>query len=720
MKTTRPFSTTLLASLVVSALGLAGTAYAGGTPEHMAAQKHQIASAYLNTTDRIIVKYKGTSALTGLSTQSVGNARAAASSLSSRYGVHLNFLRRAHNGAQVLKMDNAMSLRDAAALAARIKAGDSTVEYAEPDRMLHPLMVPNDTRYSDQWDLFDPTGGLNVQGAWDKATGSGVYVAVLDTGYRPHADVAANIVGGYDMINDTAVANDGNGRDSDAKDPGDWVKAGECGNGYPEADENSSWHGTHVAGTIAAVTNNNLGIAGIAYNAKVVPVRVLGKCGGYTSDIADGMVWASGASVSGLPTNPYPAKVINLSLGGAGACDTTTQNAINTARARGTVFVIAAGNDNTNVSNANPANCSGVIAIAATNKQGGRAYYSNYGSLIDVAAPGGAQSYANDPNGTLSTLNDGATTPGNDTYVYYQGTSMATPHVAGVAALMLSANPSLTPDQVESLLKSSARAFPATCSQCGAGIVDATAAVNAALGNSGGGGGGGGGNVLQNGVAATGLSASTGSDVVYTMTVPAGASGLSFAISGGSGDADLYVKFGSTPTDSSYDCRPYKSGNAESCAISNVQAGTYYVRVKAYSSYSGVSLVGSYTTGGSGGGGGAPLTYENTTDYAIPDNNATGISSPVSVTRTGASGTVTVDVNIVHTYSGDLVVDLVAPNGTVYNLQNRSGGSADNIVKTFTVNAGSTSSNGTWNLRVKDRASQDTGYINSWKLTFAN
>ncbi|RZA17301.1 MAG: hypothetical protein EOP93_13600 [Lysobacteraceae bacterium] len=203
----------------------------------------------------------------------------------------------------------------------------------------------------------------------------------------------------------------------------------------------------------------------------------------------------------------------------------------------------------------------------------------------------------------------------------------------------------------------------------------------------------------------------------YTMVVPSGASNLTFTMSGGTGDADMYVKAGSAPTDSSYDCRPYKSGNAEACTIAAPTAGTYYVRLKAYSAFSGVSLVGDYTTGG--GGGGTAQTYTNGTDVAITDNNTTGVTSTINVSgRTGnAPASTSVAVNIVHTYSGDLVVDLVAPDGTVYNLQSRVGGSADNIVKTYTVNLSSEAINGAWKLRVSDRASADTGYINSWSIT---
>ena len=219
-------------------------------------------------------------------------------------------------------------------------------------------------------------------------------------------------------------------------------------------------------------------------------------------------------------------------------------------------------------------------------------------------------------------------------------------------------------------------------------------------------------NVLQNGVAETGLSGSQGQQINYTMQVPATATSLSFSSSGGSGDADLYVKFGSAPTLSSYDCRPWKNGNNETCDISNIQAGTYHVMLNGYSSFSGVSLTGNYTEGSSGG------SFENTNNYNIPDNNNTGIQSPISVSRSGASNTVSVEVNIVHTYKGDLIVDLIHPDGTTYNLHNRTGGGTNNINQTYSVNVGSKDSAGTWNLKVRDRANVDTGYIDSWKLTF--
>lgn len=402
------------------------------------------------------------------------------------------------------------------------------------------------------------------------------------------------------MISSAQVAQDGNGRDSDARDEGDWTNDNECIPG--RRGTNSSWHGTHVAGTIAAVANNT-GVVGAAFGSKVVPIRALGRCGGSLSDIADAMIWGAGGNVPGVPTNPNPAKVLNLSLGGGGECGSTIQSAINRARSLGATVVVAAGNSTQNVAGnpsqnippATPANCNGVVTVAATNRNGGRAFYSNFGNLVDVAAPGGETRVANDPNGVLSTLNSGRRDPGRDSLAFYQGTSMATPHVAAAAALLYAANPSITPTQVENTLKNTARSFPRSCGGCGDGIVDAAAAVAAV---------GGGSNptptpvpdnsVLQNGTAKTGLSGGRNTARRYTMQVPAGASNLSFRIGGGSGDADIYVRFGSAPTTSTYDCRPFRNGNNERCNISNARAGTYHVMVVGYRAYSGVSLVGSF------------------------------------------------------------------------------------------------------------------------------
>ena len=428
------------------------------------------APAASDVTDRLIIQYRSAAEAAVPSAAALTRAGAVLQS----HGRKLGHLRRTADGAHVFKLDRAAPVAELRQIAQELGNGNADVEYAEPDLRMQPQLTPNDASYGSQWDLFEATAGLNLPTAWDKSTGTGVVVAVIDTGVRPHADLAANLLPGYDFIADaTLVSNDGDGRDADPADPGDWTSAGLCYSG--SAASNSSWHGTHVAGTIAALTNNGVGVAGVAFGAKVLPVRALGRCGGYTSDIADAMVWAAGGSLYGVPANANPARVLNLSLGGTGACPTTYQNAINSVRAKGAVVVVAAGNANTDAVNTAPANCAGVVTVAAVNRSGGKASYSNYGSAVDLAAPGGDSGA-----GILSTLNAGTTVPGADRYAWYMGTSMATPHVAGVAALMLSRNPQLTPDDVETRLKASVRPFPASCSQCGTGLLDANAAVDAA------------------------------------------------------------------------------------------------------------------------------------------------------------------------------------------------------------------------------------------------
>ncbi|MFC4158626.1 S8 family peptidase [Chitinimonas lacunae] len=425
-------------------------------------------------TDRLIVKYKPTLNRAAGNTANQFTATATLKSL----GLEAKAERTIGTGAQVIKLAQPLSEAEAQMLADNMAALDRNVEYAEPDLMMRHMMTPNDKGFNLQWDYTDPVGGMNLPAAWDKATGKGVVVAVVDTGYRPHADLKGNIVGGYDFISDKDVGNDGDdGRDADAQDPGDANAQDECGPGEPASP--SSWHGTHVAGTVAAVTNNGNGIAGVAPDAKVLPVRVLGKCGGLTSDIADGIIWAAGGKVDGVPTNPYPAKVINLSLGSPKprACSPTTQAAIDKARALGAVVVVAAGNDNGNADLYASANCKGVVVVAATNKLGARAPYSNYGSVVTVSAPGGDLSEKAE-NGILSTLNMGKAGPEADGYAYYEGTSMATPHVAGLAALILSKFPKLTPDQVAERLKKNVRPLSERCDGCGSGIVDAARALS--------------------------------------------------------------------------------------------------------------------------------------------------------------------------------------------------------------------------------------------------
>ena len=430
-------------------------------------------------TDRIIIKYKDPVRLSAMDVLP-GSARMQA--LNTAAGVSISYEHAMSGDAHVLRLTSRLPEAEVQTIADKISALPD-VQYAEPDRVLQPALTPNDPRWSDQWQYYD-TYGMNLPAAWDYTTGvNSTVVAVIDTGYRPHADLAGRFVQGYDFISDVQVANDGDLRDADAQDPGDWITSAEASSGFFAGciAENSSWHGTHVAGTIGANTNNSVGVAGVNWQAKILPVRVLGKCGGYTSDIIDGMRWAAGLTVSGVPANANPAKVLNISLGGPGTCSVAQQSAIDDINATGAIIVVAAGNSNDATSNYSPANCNNVIVVGATNKSGLRAYYSNYGSIVDVSAPGGSQSSASDPNGILSTLNTGTTVPVTDTYAYYQGTSMATPHVVGLVSLMLAISPTLDYTRTETILKSTARSFASgsDCASvgCGAGIINAYAAL---------------------------------------------------------------------------------------------------------------------------------------------------------------------------------------------------------------------------------------------------
>ena len=415
-----------------------------------------------SVTDRFIVRLRDPAA----------DVRARLPAIAGRSGRAFTYLRAMSGGAHGVRLTggaaaaavSGLAARDANRLVAQQLMADPEVAYAEPDRKLYPMLTPNDTLYPQQWNYFEAAGGIDLPAAWDITTGSNaIVVAVIDTGIRPHADLAGRTVPGYDFIGDTSVSGDGDGRDADPSDPGDYG----CGN-------SSSWHGTHVSGTVGAASNNGAGVTGVNWVSKILPARVLGTCGGYISDIADAMRWSAGLAVAGVPANANPARVENLSLGGTETCSNTMQSAINDVVARGTVVVVAAGNENADSSTSEPANCSGVISVAATNRQGGRAGFSNFGSLVTLSAPG---------TSILSTLVTGSTTPGSDTYGFYSGTSMSTPHVAGVVSLMLSQNPALTPAQVKARLIATARPFPTgtggdcTTALCGAGIVDAAKAL---------------------------------------------------------------------------------------------------------------------------------------------------------------------------------------------------------------------------------------------------
>ena len=402
-----------------------------------------------------------------------GTVNAAIAEVARGVGLGLQVRRQLATGAHLIEVDSKLPTPDAAALM-RAFARRGDVEYVEPDAMMQANFTPDDTHYGVQWHYFEAVAGMNLPVAWDASTGSGVVVAVLDTGQTNHEDLNGQFVAGYDFISDTFVSRDGDGRDVDPNDEGDWSERNDCY--FGSRSSNSSWHGTHVAGTVAAATNNNQGVAGVAFDAKIQPVRVLGRCGGYLSDIADAIVWASGGSVSGVTGNATPAQVINMSLGGSGSCGATYQNAINTAVNSGATVVVSAGNSNANAANYRPANCNNVITVAASDREGNRASYSNYGSSVEITAPGGESG----SSGVASTLNDGSTVQTDDIYVYYQGTSMAAPHISGLAALMYSLDPGLTPAGVLQLMQGNARLLAGSCSGgCGAGLADAAATLSA-------------------------------------------------------------------------------------------------------------------------------------------------------------------------------------------------------------------------------------------------
>jgi serine protease len=375
-------------------------------------------------------------------------------------------------GDVLVEVDRALDRVEAERLMRQI-AEDPSVDYVFPDARVQAAYTPNDQYYYLQYNLLSQIGGTRTNVAWDTGfRGQGKIVAVIDTGITSHPDLSANVLPGYDFISDLFTANDGNGRDANAADPGDWVAAGQCGSGSGAQD--STWHGTHVAGIVAAVADNKIGIAGMAPRAKILPVRALGRCGGWWSDVIDAITWASGGAVTGVPAvGARKAHVINLSLGAKQACWPGLQKAINGAVARGTTVVAAAGNANVNVSGYAPAGCANLISVAATDSKGARAAFSNFGAGVDVAAPG---------VWVLSAMNAGLKGPTAANYVYLNGTSMAAPHVAALVAMMQS-KPAIdrTPAQVEALIKSKTKPFGVVPAgkPSGTDIIDARKALDA-------------------------------------------------------------------------------------------------------------------------------------------------------------------------------------------------------------------------------------------------
>ena len=358
---------------------------------------------------------------------------------------------------------------------------DPEVTYAEPNYIRHASFIPNDPFYRYQWHYR----AINLESAWNSATGANAIVAVIDTGIKKaHPDLAGQLVAGYDFISDSTNAGDGGGVDSDPEDVGDGARPGE-----------SSFHGTHVAGTVAAATNNGIGVAGIAFNGKIMPLRVLGKGGGTDADIIQAIRFAAGLPNNSGTLSAKKADIINMSLGGPRS-SATVQAAVDAARAEGVIVVAAAGNENTSAPSF-PAAYAGVISVSAVGFDLKRAPYSNFGSTIDIAAPGGDTSVDRNgdsfADGVLSTLFDD--TVGKFSYVFYQGTSMAAPHIAGVLALMRGANPALTPTVIDQLIAGTHPTYKQRITSdigvvgrddlFGHGLIDAKKAVDAALALSG-------------------------------------------------------------------------------------------------------------------------------------------------------------------------------------------------------------------------------------------
>lgn len=521
-------------SFVVIAVGALTAAGLGLGP--VAAETAAPAPVSQPSPDRRPALAAGVIVKTTTSTASSGLVRAAERALPK--GVELADVRKSAAGGRttVLPTGKRVTAAAAEAVAAELRKRPDVV-WASPNYILRPHTdppVPATDSYFVQdkaravWDWrakTDPkvqsvmgssntfgSGGFSSRApyAWQATKGAGAVVAVLDTGITTHPELpSGRILPGYDFVSQYEfedgdfedTGRDGDGWDSNPQDGGDYTDFDD----YCAADEpayGSSWHGTHVAGIIAAAKDAGGGIVGVAPEAQILPIRVLGLCGGTTEDIAAAMKWSVGLQVTdprtgdAVPVNANPADVINMSLGVSSSCTSPdampTVDAINAVRATGAVVVASAGNDGVNMSTypVIPASCAGVLAVGSTSEYGDRAgysntsgrkvVYSNYGSAVDLAAPGG-DVYWSSTGGILSSINTGATTPVGPGYARYSGTSMAAPVVSAAAALLKSVNGDLTAAQTETAVKASVQPFPSgTSSQfkpcstsiCGTGIID--------------------------------------------------------------------------------------------------------------------------------------------------------------------------------------------------------------------------------------------------------
>ncbi|MFC4308064.1 S8 family peptidase [Steroidobacter flavus] len=469
-----------------------------------------------DATDQIIVRWRN-----GAQTTLAASPAQRAGKLTASSGLSIQHKRRSSSNTDVYKLDHAMSGTELQAVLDKLNA-DPDVAFAVADKRRQIQATPSDPLLANQWYFLGvEPAATHTDEAWDvttDSTGTPAVVAVLDTGVRPdHPDLTNKIIlAGYDFISDARVGNDGDGRDADASDPGDWVDAADRATSFFAncTAGNSSWHGTRVSSLIGASSNDGVGMAGAGWGTRILPVRVLGKCGGFDSDIIDGMRWAAGLTVEGAPQNQNPANVINLSLGGDDDCNAAYQSAVDEITGRGTLIVASVGNDG--IPPGTPANCSNVLGVGGIRHVGTKIGFSNLGAGTDISAPGG-NCVNNGPPFTDAApcqyamqvaIDTGEKSPVAPSYTDRVtrpnfGTSFSAPLVAGAAALMHSVNPRLTPDQYTTLLQESATPFPTssattnticrvptnfvqggecicTTVTCGAGMLNTKAAVNAA------------------------------------------------------------------------------------------------------------------------------------------------------------------------------------------------------------------------------------------------
>ena len=595
--------------------------------------------------DRYIVVYKEPSGMQI-------SAQAMSQSMSSRYGarVERQYNHVLRGAVVVLDKHNAQRL-----------ANDPDVAYVEADAVVQLDGTQNNATWGI--DRIDQTN-LPLSGTYTYPASNGVHAYIIDTGIRAsHNEFSGRMSNGYDAIGDGQGTNDCQG------------------------------HGTHVAGTVGGTTY------GVAKDVTLHAVRVLNCQGsGTNSGVIAGMDWVA-------QNAQFPA-VANMSLGGGAS------QAVDDAVARLTqanvVTVVAAGNDSGNACSYSPARAASAITVGSTTSSDGMSSFSNYGSCVDIFAPGS------------SILSAGISS--NSSTATLSGTSMASPHVAGAAALYLAQNPSANVTTVTNALVNNSSANKISGIPSGPNKLLSTVFLN-----------GGttpppppppppGGNALTNGVPVTGLSGNTGAEVNYTMAVPANASNLSFAISGGTGDADMYVKFGSAPTTSSYDCRPYLNGNNETCNISSAQVGTYYVMLRGYTAYSGVSLVGNYTGGGTppppppGGSESEPNNstgQANTVANGSTTNGTMGSSSDTDYFKLVLPAGATLTATLTPNGSSDYDLYVYNSNGTQIGRSVNGSGQVDSVTVTNTGSSaftryirvvyysGNTGSSGTYTIKAQ-------------------